>query len=105
MCKGVPEWKSNVGLSAALLVLVALGLLIAGWLWVDLVPEGVVLMATLAGLLLMLAAGPWEGTKARTKSPSCGGTLRALETPFAVPLLACSFFPAFAWLPSVRRRR
>ena len=38
-------------------MLVALGLLIAGWLWVDLVPEGVVLMATLAGLLLMLAAG------------------------------------------------
>ena len=51
MLEGVPEWKSNVAAGGVLLEMLAVALLIMGWLWVELLPEGVLMMAVGAGLL------------------------------------------------------
>lgn len=60
MLEGVPEWKSNVATGGVLLEMLAVALLIMGWLWVDLLPEGVLMMAVGAGLLLSLVCASGE---------------------------------------------
>ena len=61
MLEGVPEWKSNVAAGGVLLEMLAVVLLIMGWLWVELLPEGVLMMAVGAGLLLSLVCASGEG--------------------------------------------
>ena len=41
--------------------MLAVALLIMGWLWVELLPEGVLMMAVGAGLLLSLVCASGEG--------------------------------------------
>ena len=60
MLEGVPEWKSNVAAGGVLLEMLAAALLIMGWLWVELLPEGVLMMAVGAGLLLSLVCASGE---------------------------------------------
>ena len=61
MLEGVPEWKSNVAAGGVLLEMLAAALLIMGWLRVELLPEGVLMMAAGAGLLLSLVCASGEG--------------------------------------------
>ena len=58
---GVPAWKGNVRAVGALLLLVMGTMLITGWLWVQLLPDGLLIMGAGVGWLLIVAGASEEG--------------------------------------------